>query len=494
LSINNPDEYFQPLYNKWDMSRPISYEFDESIPLATRQKIRTAIAMWENKTCIRFSENGYNIDRIEFFDGGGCSSFVGKTGGTQGISISRGCDNIGIISHEIGHALGIFHEQARPDQSDHIFINYRNIPLSRWNNFQPMRKHQIDTHNLPYDTGSVMHYGPYGFASDPYIPTITTKNRFQQNTIGQREGPSFLDFEAINIAYGCNNHCPRTFCEHGGYTNPNDCNSCLCPNGFGGQRCETIQHLNCGSLIKIIIIICRPIRIILSPVWNEVKYITSPFYPEFSIQGQECAWLIESPFGTNVFFEFIDNFHIECHTTCDAAYVEIKNRADFRTTGYRFCCSKKPSEIFKSEANKMVLIYRSGRGNKGFKARIWSNAPPKTSKFAVDSCNCGEWSEWTTLCSQQCGGCGKRSRIRYCSRQDCRTEDKRTCNYDACPPGTNFLINNGEFHILWKGCCIGLFRFNTECSALADGENPFLAFLKSFLTSQNPKDKEITDN
>lgn len=65
------------------MSRPISYEFDESIPLATRQKIRTAIAMWENKTCIRFSENGYNIDRIEFFDGGGCSSFVGKTGGTQ---------------------------------------------------------------------------------------------------------------------------------------------------------------------------------------------------------------------------------------------------------------------------------------------------------------------------------------------------------------------------------------------------------------------------
>lgn len=43
-----------------------------------------------------------------------------------------------------------------------------------------------------------MHYGPYGFASDPYIPTITTKNRFQQNTIGQREGPSFLDFEAVD--------------------------------------------------------------------------------------------------------------------------------------------------------------------------------------------------------------------------------------------------------------------------------------------------------
>lgn len=60
---------------------------------------------------------------------------------------------VGIISHEIGHALGIFHEQARPDQNSNIFVNYNNIPISRWNNFHPVSQNQADTYNLPYDTG-----------------------------------------------------------------------------------------------------------------------------------------------------------------------------------------------------------------------------------------------------------------------------------------------------------------------------------------------------
>ncbi|VIO85939.1 CUB domain containing protein [Brugia malayi] len=295
LSINNPDAYYQgdidlsekqaemlskhlkseivlkekedeiirqkrsvglePFYVRWDHRRPISYDFAETIPLETRAKIRAAIAMWEERTCIRFQENGPNIDRIEFFDGGGCSSFVGRTGGTQGISISTpGCDIIGIISHEIGHTLGIFHEQARLDQKNHIFINYNNIPLSRWNNFFPISQHEADMFNLPYDTGSVMHYGPYGFATDPYVPTITTRNKFHQYTIGQREGPSFLDYAAINIAYRCTEHCANIQCDHNGYPNPNNCAKCLCPDGFAGSTCQFVQYTSCGALIKVNII------------------------------------------------------------------------------------------------------------------------------------------------------------------------------------------------------------------------------------------------
>lgn len=60
---------------------------------------------------------------------------------------------MGIVAHEVGHALGIFHEQARPDQKRHIAIHYQNIPVSRWNNFHPIGESQAATYDLPYDAG-----------------------------------------------------------------------------------------------------------------------------------------------------------------------------------------------------------------------------------------------------------------------------------------------------------------------------------------------------
>lgn len=77
----------EPFYVRWDRTKPISYNFASMVPFDTRQKIRSSISLWEERTCIRFVENGPSVDRIEFFDGGGCSSFVGRTGGTQVITV-----------------------------------------------------------------------------------------------------------------------------------------------------------------------------------------------------------------------------------------------------------------------------------------------------------------------------------------------------------------------------------------------------------------------
>ncbi|KAK0396887.1 hypothetical protein QR680_001898 [Steinernema hermaphroditum] len=398
LAVNNLDEYFQgdvelsetqveilekeivesaedskarrrrkvgkaPLYKRWDRTRPISYDFASSVPYSTRIKIRQAIQLWERKTCVRFQESGPNVDRLEFFDGGGCSSFVGRTGGTQGISISTpGCDVVGIISHEIGHALGIFHEQARPDQSSHITVNYRNIPIGRWNNFYPVSLSQADVFGLPYDAGSVMHYGAYGFATDPYTPTITTTDKNLQSTIGQRAGPSFLDFAAINIAYGCNQHCGYLPCRHNGYPNPNNCSECLCPDGFSGSICQYVQYTSCGAHIA---------------VSQDSVSIYSPNHPYQFDSNSECVWLLEAPPGGKVFLEFEDVFQFGCEDTCDKSFVEVKTGPDFRVTGYRFCCSTRPTKRFQTLGNEMLVLFKGNRErSRGFKARVWSDVSP----------------------------------------------------------------------------------------------------------------------
>ncbi|RCN34589.1 hypothetical protein ANCCAN_19564 [Ancylostoma caninum] len=98
-----------------------------------------------------------------------------------------------------------------------------------------------------------MHYGPFGFAADPFTPTIRTLERIQQSTIGQRIGPSFLDFQATNAAYGCMDHCPPMHCFHNGYTHPNNCSMCACPDGFYGQFCESIHPSvgDCGGVFMV---------------------------------------------------------------------------------------------------------------------------------------------------------------------------------------------------------------------------------------------------
>ena len=60
-----------------------------------------------------------------------CSSPVGyRSGRRNDISLGRGCQYLGTTLHEIGHSIGLYHEQSRPDRDNYVRIIWNNIQRS----------------------------------------------------------------------------------------------------------------------------------------------------------------------------------------------------------------------------------------------------------------------------------------------------------------------------------------------------------------------------
>ena len=69
--------------------------------------------------------------------------------------------HVGVVIHEIGHAIGFFHEQSRPDRDDHVTIHFENIEDGACKEFKKHSEQKITTNNIPYDHASIMHYGSH---------------------------------------------------------------------------------------------------------------------------------------------------------------------------------------------------------------------------------------------------------------------------------------------------------------------------------------------
>jgi len=153
---------------------------------------------WTTKTCIRFKRRTNEAAYIEFRRGSGCSSYVGRIGRRQYITLASGCWRKGIVAHEIGHAVGFYHEQSRPDRDNYVTIVWANIRSNRRNNFRKYPRSTIDSLGTPYDYGSVMHYGRKSFSRNRR-PTILVKK--SGAVIGQRRGLSAIDAQQANLLY-----------------------------------------------------------------------------------------------------------------------------------------------------------------------------------------------------------------------------------------------------------------------------------------------------
>lgn len=177
----------------------IPYQFGPNLRSQQIENIELAIAHWNERTSIsmveRTTDNSASFDNyLVFITGNSCTSYVGRTGGKQDIWIADSCA-AGSIIHEIGHAIGLFHEHTRPDRDNYIQVQFDNVKDDYTHNFSITAAGSSPYGD--YDYGSIMHYGDYFFTNNGE-PTIVP---LKEANIGQRLELSALDAASVDMMY-----------------------------------------------------------------------------------------------------------------------------------------------------------------------------------------------------------------------------------------------------------------------------------------------------
>uniref|UniRef100_A0A914VIE0 Zinc metalloproteinase n=1 Tax=Plectus sambesii TaxID=2011161 RepID=A0A914VIE0_9BILA len=346
---------------KWSTKKPILYYVSADLTRAKKQAIGSAVEFWQHHTCLTFREVDTledNIDIIHFINGAGCYSSVGRVGGIQELSIADGCEHLGfgVLTHEIGHALGFWHEQMRSDRDSFVRVLMDNVRQEGKGQFDKQTANSIKTYSIPYEYGSLMHYNGNAFAINENEYVLVAKNELFQQTMGQRTAPSFFDVYQANRHYKCLDKCSATItnCHNGGYPNPKNCNKCICPIGFGGDLCSDPQRAqgdNCGQ------------RSTATEDWQLLEASVGGNLPWRPTENNPavwkpviCSWHITAPIGKAIEVRVSEN-SAQCRFGCAHNALQIKTSINYKVTGMRVCCSNdNRNHTYQSEGNLMPII------------------------------------------------------------------------------------------------------------------------------------------
>ena len=131
-----------------------------------------------------------------------CGSYVGRTSNEQRVSIGPSCFSFSSALHELGHAIGFYHEHQRPDRDEYIDIIEDNLIPGRkiLSQFSKISPDEVNLLGVGYDYNSIMHYKKNSFglsnldtivALDPSIP------------VGEAHELSSMDILRANLFCGC---------------------------------------------------------------------------------------------------------------------------------------------------------------------------------------------------------------------------------------------------------------------------------------------------
>ncbi|XP_036357553.1 zinc metalloproteinase nas-4-like [Octopus sinensis] len=224
----------RPLMFRWKTNE-IPYTYGDYFTTKEKVEVQNSMDDWNALTCIRFREaNDRDKNKIIFKNGQGISYYMyfifeelklTLESAPEAEIISKRITK-SIILHELGHAIGLFHEQSRSDRDTYVSIIKRNVINGLFYNFEKRTNRDMNLYDTTYDYRSIMHYGSYLFSVNGEM-TIVTKDKRYQKIIGKAKILSFNDVKIVNAMYNCSGNCPKKSCPRNGFV-AKDC-ECYCP-------------------------------------------------------------------------------------------------------------------------------------------------------------------------------------------------------------------------------------------------------------------------
>lgn len=196
-------------------NRVVPYDFDSAVTAAQRAVFVAAMNAWQNSfpgaTTITFRPRNNEPGYLHLVVGnpgfvGGSTDYVGYNGGVVTMTVHSNSIATFLIAHELGHALGLWHEQARNDAGNYvtlITVNVQSGKLSQFTAASPQSTFGA------YDYDSLMHYGACFFSActntcnctNFSCATLATTYTGWQCAIGQQNHLSAMDQRTIAFMY-----------------------------------------------------------------------------------------------------------------------------------------------------------------------------------------------------------------------------------------------------------------------------------------------------
>jgi hypothetical protein len=150
----------------------VYYSFSNNVSALKQKAFLDGAAEWATFANVHFIPWTTQANYVTIFEGEGLEggeSAVGMVGGQQFLQIGPDSWNRPTICHELGHTLGLVHEQQRSDRDSYVTILTNNIAAGQEGNFIELPNSKNET---PYDFLSIMEYSRNDLSVNPSLDTI----------------------------------------------------------------------------------------------------------------------------------------------------------------------------------------------------------------------------------------------------------------------------------------------------------------------------------